>query len=48
MFEFYETFVERARTAATPDVGRTMYPDNRDPAQISKLGLSPKAAGGGQ
>jgi hypothetical protein len=47
MFEFYETFLERARMASTPDVNKTMYPDNRDPAQISKLGLSPKSAGGG-
>lgn len=49
MFEHYQTFVERGRQAATPDVGSTMYPQNRDPAQLSKLGLSPKqsAQGGG-
>jgi hypothetical protein len=49
MFEHYTTFVERARTASTPDVNRTMYPEQRDPAQLAKLGLSPKqsAAGGG-
>lgn len=44
MFEHYTEFVERARMASTPDVGSTMYPQNRDPAQMSKLGLSPKQA----
>jgi hypothetical protein len=48
MFEHYQTFIERARQFATPDVNPTMYPGNRDPAQISKLGLSPKGSAQGQ
>ena len=49
MFEHYTTFVERAREYSTPDVNAYIYPQNRDPVQISKLGLTPKgAAAGGQ
>ncbi len=50
MFEHYQTFVERARQASTPDVNSHIYPQNRDPVQIAKLGLSPKQGqqGGGQ
>lgn len=47
MFEHFETFVERARQFSTPDVNPTMYPGNRDPAQLSKLGLSPKGSSQG-
>lgn len=47
MFEHYQTFVERARTASTPDVNSHIYPQNRDPAQLAKLGLSPKQAAQG-
>jgi hypothetical protein len=49
MFEFYTEFIDRARRASTPDVNSTMYPQQHDPAQLSKLGLSPKQAaqGGG-
>lgn len=46
MFEHFETFVQRAREYSTPDVNAYMYPQNRDPAQIAKLGLSPKSGGG--
>jgi hypothetical protein len=48
MFEYYSTFVDRARQFATPDVNYTMYPQQKDPAQLAKLGLSPKSAAGGQ
>lgn len=50
MMQLYEQFVQRARTAATPDLGATMYPQNTDPTQLAKLGLSQRqqqAAGGG-
>jgi hypothetical protein len=47
MFEHYSTFVDRARQFATPDVNYTMYPQSKDPAQLAKLGLSPKSAAGG-
>lgn len=45
LFEHYETFVDRARKFATPDVNYTQYPQNRDPAQMTKLGLQPKQGG---
>ncbi len=48
MFEHYQTFVERARQYSTPDVNPTMYPQNKDPAQIAKLGHSPKNAAAGE
>ncbi len=48
MFEHYQTFCDRARQFATPDVNYTMYPQSKDPAQLAKLGLSPKSAAGGQ
>lgn len=48
MFEHYTTFCDRARQFATPDVNYTMYPQSKDPAQLAKLGLSPKNAAGGQ
>lgn len=41
MLQLYEQFVDRARRAATPDLGPTMYPQNVDPAQIAKLGVTP-------
>lgn len=41
MLQLYEQFVERARRAATPDLGPTMYPQNIDPPQIAKLGVAP-------
>jgi hypothetical protein len=47
MFEHFETFLERARAASTPDVNSTMYPQQHDPAQLAKLGLSPKQAAQG-
>jgi hypothetical protein len=40
MLNLYEKYMTMARRAATPDVGMTMYPQNIDPAQISKLGLT--------
>lgn len=47
MFEHYSTFVDRARQFATPDVNSYMYPQNKDPAQTAKLGLTPKGAAQG-
>jgi len=47
MFEHYTEFVSRARQFATPDVNSTMYPQQKDPAQLAKLGLSPKNAASG-
>lgn len=46
MFGYYTEFVERARKFATPKVNPNQYPQNTDPTLISKLGLTPKAAGG--
>lgn len=45
MFAHYQTFVERARKASNPSVGRWMYEQAQDPAQVNKLGL-PKSGGG--
>ncbi len=47
MYEHFSTFVDRARQFATPDVNSTMYPQQKDPAQLAKLGLSPKNAASG-
>ena len=45
-FNTYTTFVQRARQAANPAVGRWQYSQAADPVQASKLGI--RAQGGGQ
>lgn len=43
-FTHYEAFVERARKASNPSVGRWQYSQAQDPAQAAKMGI--KSAGG--
>jgi hypothetical protein len=43
MFNYYQTFMQRARQSSNPSVSRTLYQQSTDPAQIAKLGLQ-KAA----
>lgn len=40
MFKLYETFVARARGISTPDIMPSHYPQQEDPTQQNKLGLS--------
>jgi len=47
-FNYYQTFVQRARQFANPDVMRPIYSQAEDPAKINKLGIVSKAGGGAQ
>lgn len=42
MFNYYSTFLERARTFSNPSVNRSMYQQSKDPTQVAKLGLTQK------
>jgi len=44
-YNYYQTFVQRARESGNPSVGRWQYAQAKDPVQANKLGI--KAAGGG-
>ena len=46
LFNHYETFVGRARSAANPSVNRWQYEGAKDPAQNAKLGIKPRAEAG--
>ena len=39
-FEYYKTFVDRARKAATPDVNKYLYQQVPDPTMANKIGMS--------
>jgi hypothetical protein len=43
MFNYYQTFLQRARQASNPSVNRTIYQQADDPTRLSKLGFQ-KAA----
>lgn len=43
MFNYYQTFMQRARQASNASVNRTIYQQAQDPTRITKLGLQ-KAA----
>jgi hypothetical protein len=43
MFNYYQTFLQRARQSSNPSVNRTIYQQADDPARIAKFGLQ-KAA----
>lgn len=45
MFEYYTTFVNRARQAANPSVLRPQYQQAADPVQAGKFGGQQRAAG---
>lgn len=45
-FNTYKMFVERARQASNPSVGRWQYAQALDPAQAGKLGIKAPAGGG--
>jgi len=47
LYSHYETFMQRARTAANPSVNRYLYQQSPDPTLINKLAQLPKAAGTG-
>jgi hypothetical protein len=44
MFKLYETFVQRARAAATPSVLPGQYPQQPDPFMAGRLGVTPRGA----
>ena len=46
MYNHYKEFLQRARMAANPSVGRWQYEQASDPAQAAKMGLKPAQAGG--
>ena len=46
LFGHYQTFVDRARRAATPDVNKYLYQQVPDPTTPSKLGIQPPSGGG--
>jgi len=47
MYNYYQTFAQRARQAANPVVNPGMYEDSEDPTKLNKIGLVP-AKGGNQ
>ena len=42
-FNYYQTFLQRARQFANPSVNRYMYEQAEDPARLNKLGITQKA-----
>ena len=48
MYNYYETFKDRARNAANPDLLRWQYMQGADIAQGAKFGIRPGGGGGGQ
>jgi len=44
MYNHYQTFLDRARKAANPAVGRWQYSQAQDPAQAAKFGIKTGAA----
>ncbi len=47
-FNYYQTFLQRARQAANPSVLRSNYEQSADPVQLNKLGVQQSAGGGSQ
>jgi hypothetical protein len=43
MFGYYQTFMQRARSAANPDVSAYIYDQSNDPTTIARLGLQKMA-----
>ena len=46
-FQYYQQFVQRARTAATPDVLKYEYEQVPDPTALNQMGLPHSGGGGG-
>jgi hypothetical protein len=45
-FNYYQTFLARARQSANPSVLRSQYEQSSDPAQLNKLGVQQSAGNG--